>query len=85
MGHFAAPIGAEGPPYHANLSGMLPQMPQALNPDFDAGQPLPEASAPPRVDHLCQICPTCSHALEGHRCKLICTHCGYYMSCADYY
>jgi hypothetical protein len=37
------------------------------------------------VDHHCQICPTCSHRLTSRRCKLICTHCGYYMSCADYY
>jgi hypothetical protein len=62
---------------------MLPQMPQALDPDFDAGRLSPENPAP--VDHMCQICPTCSHALEGHRCKLVCMHCGYYMSCADYY
>jgi hypothetical protein len=37
------------------------------------------------VDHHCQICPTCSHRLTGHKCKLVCTHCGYYLSCADYY
>jgi hypothetical protein len=41
------------------------------------------ADAP--VDHHCQICPTCGHRLTGHRCKLVCTHCGYYLSCADYY
>ena len=37
------------------------------------------------VDHHCQICPTCSHRLTGHKCKLVCTNCGYYLSCADYY
>jgi hypothetical protein len=37
------------------------------------------------VEHHCQVCPNCSHRLSGHRCKLICTHCGYYLSCADYY
>ncbi|HVN93129.1 MAG TPA: hypothetical protein VMT38_05515 [Terracidiphilus sp.] len=37
------------------------------------------------IDHHCQVCPTCSHRLTGHRCKLICGHCGYYLSCADYY
>jgi hypothetical protein len=37
------------------------------------------------VDHHCQICPACGHRLIGHHCKLICAHCGYYLSCADYY
>ena len=32
-----------------------------------------------------RYCPVCSHRLESMRCKLVCTVCGYYMSCADYY
>jgi hypothetical protein len=80
---------------------MLPELPRALNSDFPAisaadisqsGVPgatedaLPaEAPADPPIDHHCQVCPNCSHRLIGHHCKLVCTHCGYYLSCADYY
>ena len=83
--------------FHANLSGMLPGLPRALNSDFPADS-APEISqsgvsgdAPAdtrvetRIEHHCQICPTCSHRLTGHHCKLVCTHSGYNLSCADYY
>jgi hypothetical protein len=72
---------------------MLPHLPQALNPDFAAENSSsasacslasPYQDAQP-VDHHSQLCPTCSNRLTGHRCKLICTNCGYYLSCADYY
>jgi hypothetical protein len=72
---------------------MLPELPRALNSNFEpesaphisqsgSAQPLDETRP---VDHHCQVCPTCSHRLTGHHCKLVCTQCGYYMSCADYY
>ena len=93
----AAPVrnlhSAPAPSLHANLSGMLPQLPRALNPDFvpkievnfsQNSADLDLSPAQP-VDHHCQICPTCGHRLTGHHCKLICTQCGYYLSCADYY
>lgn len=64
---------------------MLPQMPKALNPDFAAAGDVTAVLAEPSVEHHCQVCPTCSQELQGHRCKLVCLHCGYYMSCADYY
>jgi hypothetical protein len=75
------------PLLHANLSPMLPQLPTALQDGFvadfsSADVTTAEAKS---VDHHCQICPTCSHRLTGHHCKLVCTQCGYYLSCADYY
>jgi hypothetical protein len=30
-------------------------------------------------------CPVCSTRLTEMKFKLLCTKCGYYMSCADYY
>jgi hypothetical protein len=83
-------------PYiHANLSGMLPHLPRALNIDIAAENSSAAAACTfgdsqlagdtKTLDHHCQLCPTCSHRLTGHRCKLVCTNCGYYLSCADYY
>jgi hypothetical protein len=76
---------------HGNLSCMLPQRPSALDPDFSInfshGEPasLATQASAQAVEHHCQICPTCGHQLTGHHCKLVCTQCGYYLSCADYF
>jgi hypothetical protein len=70
---------------------MLPERPRALDPDFLADRPgdfpRDDREDPPAaaIDHHCQICPTCGYRLTGHHCKLVCTQCGYYLSCADYY
>jgi hypothetical protein len=67
---------------------MLPERPMSLNVGFSdrtapgGPQAVAETAA---VEHLCQICPACGSRLSGHRCKLVCRMCGYYMSCADYY
>jgi hypothetical protein len=68
---------------------MLPHLPQAFNADFavensSSGAACALQDAQP-IDHHCQLCPTCSSRLTGHHCKLVCTNCGYYLSCADYY
>jgi hypothetical protein len=82
-----------GPLLYANLSPMLPNRPHVFDGEFASNfsqsgavcSPQAETADDLPVDHHCQICPTCSHRLTGHKCKLVCTHCGYYLSCADYY
>jgi hypothetical protein len=34
---------------------------------------------------LMRTCANCGSAMEERKCKLICTGCGYFLSCLDYY
>jgi methionyl-tRNA synthetase len=50
--------------------------------------PQPQPSPDPALadsEEAMLYCPVCSMKLESRKCKLFCTQCGYYMSCADYY
>jgi hypothetical protein len=79
---------ALNPGFLANPAAEISQSGAACLAGPDSRGDLPQLDSPTRVppiDHHCQVCPTCSHRLTGHHCKLVCTNCGYYMSCADYY
>jgi hypothetical protein len=44
-----------------------------------------EPHAEPIQEEPMLFCPVCSQRLTELKCKLVCSRCGYYMSCADYY
>jgi len=61
-------------------------------------QPVPEpeglrqAPAAPSVQsqaadpgELMRTCANCGSAMLERKCKLLCTGCGYFLSCSDYY
>jgi len=42
----------------------------------------------PKHDHAAEVlqtCPNCSTHLRDQHCKLVCPHCGYFLSCSDFY
>jgi len=55
----------------------------AMKPDPDVSQdPQPFEHVPAEAMLYCRVC---DNRLMERKCKLLCSRCGYYMSCADYY
>jgi hypothetical protein len=52
-------------------------------PALAADSVAPQSRAEPEL--AMSYCPRCSERLAARSCKLICSSCGYYMSCSDFY
>jgi len=53
-------------------------------PEPQTGETPPKSEKPGNEEAIL-FCPVCSTRLESRKCKLFCSLCGYYLSCADYY
>ncbi len=53
--------------------------------EVEPGAAEPDRNRNQTVEEPMLYCPVCNHRLVSRRCKLLCEHCGYFMSCADYY
>ena len=63
---------------------MLQPAPELTGPD----QGQATTSVQPKAfdpGELMRVCANCGSRMEERKCKLICTGCGYFLSCSDYY
>jgi hypothetical protein len=77
-------LGGIGPKHRSILPPMLQPNPEPAS----LRQEVPALSVPPQAfdpGELMRTCANCSSAMEERKCKLICTGCGYFLSCSDYY
>jgi hypothetical protein len=63
---------------------MLQPAPETVS--LRQGEPAPSVqSQVSNPDELMRTCANCGSPMKERKCKLICTGCGYFLSCSDYY